>query len=100
MNPNFKGLRRPCESGDEFYLAKDNRLENALYLWLILKRGKGNPVSGPLLTEEEAAEFHEQAEQAGSGGFVSDMAFMSFLFNFMVSRCLQIIMPQSLSRRR
>ena len=42
-------------------LAKEDKLEEALYLWLIQKRSQGTAISGPLLAEK-ASELHQKME--------------------------------------
>jgi len=42
-------------------LAKENKLEEPLYLWFNQKRAQGTAVSGPLLAEK-ASEFHQKME--------------------------------------
>ena len=47
-------------------LAKDEKLEEALYIWFVQKRSQGTPVSGPLLCEK-ATQFHEQMHREEAG---------------------------------
>ena len=42
-------------------LAKEDKLEEALYLWFIQKRSQGTAISGPLLAEK-AYELHQKME--------------------------------------
>ena len=58
-------------------LAKEDKLEEALYLWFIQKRSQGTAISGPLLAEK-ASELHQKMEldseftaRVGCGGSAS-----------------------------
>ena len=59
-------------------LAKEDKLEEALYLWFIQKRSQGTAIIGPLLAEK-ASELHQkwnwtlslQLARVGCGGSAS-----------------------------
>ena len=90
-------------------LAKDQELEQALYIWFVQKRTQDTPVSGPLLREKASncmkscmqgklMHHHLLPVHVGCGAFVDVMVFVSCLFR--VSNCLQILVLLFLSKKR
>ena len=58
--------QRVSSSGKIMRLAKDEKLEEVLYIWFVQKHSQGTPVSGPLLCEK-ATQFHEQMHREEAG---------------------------------
>ena len=58
-------------------LAKDEALDQALYLWFVQKRSMGMPVSGPILCEK-AKQFNEQlhAEEETTPSFTASSGWL------------------------
>ena len=66
-------------SGDRkvMRLAKDNELDQALYLWFVQKRSIGMPMSGPILCEK-SKQFNEQlhADEATIPSFTASSGWL------------------------